>query len=687
MAHDLTIAADDIRLLHELLPARDARRTRLLALALAEFEVASDKAACAGRLAAELAAQGVRGVSVKSLYRKAKLLRERGIMGLVDERLIKRGATGIADNEAFAGYWAALCAANKRKTAPAYRALFAELAAGKHIPGVGTWRAVWAAEHGGIMPPDDMPCPYQPYTDVPPGWSLRSLARIAPNKYALTAARTGTMAAAMAYIPDIPRTRAGLAPCQVVQLDDMWHEAKVSYGANKLAQRVVELSMIDLLTGKLISWLAKPVRERDDGTREVLRSEWVRYFAAHLLCGIGIPEAGCLIMAEHGTAAADSELKAVMDDITGGKVRWGAGGLLSQPLARGLYDGRPRGNPRYKGLLEGFHGLVKNELGAARGVMGGGRDREPETVYGMDKRDNMLRQIAMAVEARRPGMLDRLRLPYLPFADFMELVAEAYWRIDNRTHHELEGWEQCGFVTGEWRPTPDSHWLPMASLERMDANAAAAFRALIAADPSLFRTRRLSPAEAWASRAGELTRLGGWAAPLIMGDKLARRCVCGDKLTLDYRDATTERKLQVAGIVDGTALTRGEMYMVWINPLADTVAYVADADGRYIGEAAVMQAANHDDLEGMQRNLGIRQQAIAAERRAMAPIIRAQLASANDDARHNAMQILGHDPAADQAAADAAAMEAAGAGVTATTEDLVAMPTGHGDSVTLDDLI
>ena len=148
----------------------------------------------------------------------------------------------------------------------------------------------------------------------------------------------------------------------------------------------------------------------------------------------------------YGTASADGSLRAVLAEISGGHVeydslgrvkqvvdgsiRFGAGGLLSTPLGKGLYDGRPKGNPRYKGLLEGFHGLIKNELGDVRGHVGGGRGLEPETVYGMDKRDEQLRAIASALERERPGISGRLQMPYIPYYDFKRLVDLCYERPD-----------------------------------------------------------------------------------------------------------------------------------------------------------------------------------------------------------------------------------------------------------------
>lgn len=654
----------DIRQVHEELGFEEARRVKALEKAVKGFEAARDKAAFVASIRPALEAAGVRAVSVPSLYRKAQLYHLHGDnwRALVDRRLARRlhGPCGLAANAEFVEFWHSLVLSNRRKTAPAYRELFRRLRMGESIPGVGDWRRVWGAEHG-CAPAPGMPCPYHPYTDVPGGWTYRNLMRMAPDKYAVAAARQGLGAAQMSSVPEVRRTRVGLAPCQAVMIDDMWHEVKVAWEGNKHAQRVVDLSMIDVLTGHVLAWLCFPVREGDEGRRETIRSEWMRYHFAHLLCDVGIPAAGCLIMGERGTATASADLVEAMAEVTGGRVRFGAGGILSKELAAGLYGGRPKGNPRYKGLLEGFHGLVKNGLGAVRGHVGGGRGREPEDAYGMDVADERLRRIASALEGSRPGILSRLELPYMPWPDYWELARAAYEEADERTWHGMEGWEECGFTVGEWRPDRDSPWLPMASLGRMEPAAAAAFRSLAASDPELFRMRRMSPREAFESRAGELERLDGVAATVVMGPGLARPCRCDDRLQLAYRDDSTLRRLAVAGVLaDGRTLERGKVYQVWHNPLNPSSAYVADEDGRWLGMAPVMAAARIDDREAVARQLGIRQRAIAAEARKMAPFLRRRQAEAAEAARKNAEELLGFDPAMEAAREEAAEIAAAG---------------------------
>ncbi len=655
------IAPCHLRTLHEQLGAEDARRAKLLAAALERFEVAQDKAACAAALRLELEPLGIRGLSVASLYRNLKKLRDNDgdIMAIVDGRLLRREVAGLAANKEFLDYWHVMVTDNRRKTAPAYRALFARLQSGQHIPGIGTWRDVWAREHDGIQPPAGMQCPYRPYAHTPQGWSIDHLRRLAPDKYVLAAARVGRMAATLAYIPSVPRTRVGLQCCQVVQIDDMWHEVKVAWEGNRKAQRCVQFTMLDILTGHDIAWFIKPVREREDGTRETLRTEWIRYQIAHLVCTVGIPEAGCLIMGERGTATIGTELQQTLADISGGRIRFSTGGLLSTPLAKGLYSGDPRGNPRSKGFLEGFQGLLKNELGNVAGHIGGGRGKQPEDAYGLDQADNRLRRIAAALEDERPGILSRLAMPYKSLHDYSLLVNRAFEALNNRTWHQMEGWEKCGFVTGEYR-TPDGHWLPLSGLDIMPANQAAAWRNLIDTGAIEYHTRRMSPAEAWAVRAHERQPLGDWAAPLIMGDSLARHCKCSDRLELTYKDPDTLRTHTVAGILagGGGSLERGATYRVWINPLDSTRAYIADHTGRYLGVAPVAIPGMYGDAAAAERNLGIRSSAIAEANRRLAPVAAARQRRADAAARRNVIEIAGSDPVHDRALQEAVTIDA-----------------------------
>ena len=638
----------DLRGAYEAMPAAAARRTRIEAEALRAFAATADKVVALATLNATLRSQGLPAMSRSTAFRKASLLASGGVLAVADRRRVRRatGVDRVSGNQQLVDFWATLCADNARASAPAWRELIRRLSAGAEIPGVGTWRDLYASEHGGVMPPPDMPCPYG-VRNPPTGWSQRNFARIKPSKFGLLAARRGMGAAIMSAAPAVVRTRIGLAPCQVIQIDDMWHECKVSYAGNRHAQRVVELAAQDVLTGKMLSWLIKPVRERDDGTREVLRARWVRYLLAHIFCDIGIPSAGCLIMGERGTATLSDDLVRTLSEVSGGRIRFGAGGINSTPLAAGLPGGQPHGNPRYKGMIEGAHRIVKDILGATQGLIGGGRGAQPEAAYGLDQADERLRRIAAALEPTRPGITQRLVMPYMPYDDFCALVDRAYDQFNGRTDHQIADWESCGFVSGEYR-LPGGAWMPTAALSAQSDAVRASINQLIAAGAIEYRQRRLSPAEAFTSRAGDLHRLDRFAARLILGDELA---ICGtvsDRLQIRCKADADGIDCVVSGVlVDGRTIDRGASVRVWINPLSPAgVAMIEGPDGRYLGEAQIMAAARIDDDAAIAKQLGVRNAAIAAEMRRLAPVVRSRQAAANKAAEINAREILGYDPAA-----------------------------------------
>ena len=127
------------------------------------------------------------------------------------------------------------------------------------------------------------------------------------------------------------------------------------------------------------------------------------------------------------------------------------------------------------------------------------------------------------------------------------------------------------------------------------------------------------------------------------------------------------------------------MYQVWHNPLNGGVAYVADESGRYLGEAPVMVAARIDDREAIEKHLGLRQRAIAAESRGLRPYVAMRQAEAAETARHNAEVLLGRDPAEDAALKEAAGVAAARAG-RVEVDDLVLADAPAGGA-SLDDIL
>lgn len=653
MQQPLIVSKVEIDEMLKMLPSDEAQRVLSFIDALKVFDRAADKKRCADEIAVRLAPLGYRGLSLKSLYRKLDQFRAIGVWACVDRRIARRvSAQGLAANKLLVQEWQKRVLSCRRKVKPAWRGLIADLAAGVEIPGVGTWRDLYAAIHG-YQPAADEPCPWGELTP-PPGWSLRNLVSLKPDKFALAAARVGMGKAKIDFLPTVRLSRVGLLPCQVVEVDDMWYEHMVIFGRNSRPQRVVEFAAMDRLTGHVICHLAKPVTEGADGKRKTLKSAWVRYLYHYILCCVGVPEGGCVIKGEHGTAAADETFEAALSAINAvregeGKkpIAFRAGSIITEPVAKGLPGVQHHGNPRHKGMIEQMHATLKNYTDAiCFGNVGGGRGLQPEETLGMIKEDGTLMRLATAL---KPGAVDKLRFNFPTWNAFAQAAEEAHRRMDERTDHRLEGWEECGFLRGEYRLADSPHWTAAPRMADMPPAAANHLRQLVAAGAAEYRERRMSPAEAWryAQRETRLEKMADGFAPIILGKELAHLGAVSDKLTIAVRDAETGEKYTVAAFVGGKPLERGMKVLVWVNPMDCGKAYVADLQGRFLGVAKVMLGVRADADETvaeLQEQLGIRSAALADERKRLEPHVKARLKERADAAAANVAALGLEDP-------------------------------------------
>lgn len=677
MNQPLIISKVEIDELLKLLPSDEAQRTLSLIDALKVFDRSADKARCAAEISARLEPLGYKGLSLKSLYRKLDQFRTIGVWACVDRRVARRvSAQGLATNTLLVEEWHKRVLSNRRKVKPAWRQLMMDLAAGVEIPGVGSWREMYAATYG-YRPAADEPCPWSE-RNPPPGWSLRNLMSLKPDKFAMKAAQVGMGAAKIDFLPTVKLTRVGLLPCQVVEVDDMWYEHLVVFGGNAKPQRVVEFAAMDRLTGHVICHLAKPVLEAEDGTRKTLKSAWVRYLYHYILCVVGVPVGGCVIKGEHGTAAADDTFAAALDAINAVRegagqkpIAFRAGSIITEPVAKGLPGVQSHGNPRHKGMIEQMHATLKNYTDAiVFGNVGGGRGTQPEETYGMVREDSALVRLAAALPSV-PGSHIRFNFP--TWRAFAIAADEAHRQMDARTDHALEGWRECGFLVGELRVAGAPHWTAMPRLEALPPERAAQVRALVASGAAEYRERRMSPAEAWdaARKATQLEPVAPGFAPLILGKELAHVGTVSDKLTIAVRDAETGERYTVVAIIDGQPLPRGAKVLVWVNPMDCGKAYVCDLQGRFLGIAKVQMAVRADadaSVEALQEQLGMRSAALADEKQRLEPLVRKRLADRNAAAAEN-LKALGVEDPVERAAIEERAKGEIAAGEAADIED------------------
>ena len=645
--NDLTpMTSAEIDRLFSVMPGDEATKILSFVDALAVFAEAGDKKAAASAMSARLAPLGFKGLSLKSLYRKLDDFRREGAWSLVPAKYKRESVRGIVANAAFVEHWQTLILENRRKMKPAWRRLVRDFAAGVEIPGVGTWRDAYLALRG-FLPGEGEPCPWSE-RNPPPGWSFRNLLKFKPDDFALVAAHHGMAEAKSRFGLTVSKTRVGLACCQVVEFDDMWYEHAVMTQGNREPQRVVEFAAIDVLTGHVICYLPKPIRERADGSRETLKAAWAKYIYHYVLCVSGLPRERVVLVGERGTTKSDAEFDEALRLVNAWRaaqgadaVEWRTGALANAPLAKGLHDGAAKGNPRAKPHIEQMHATLKNELGHVLGEVGGGRGVQPEETGAMVAEAKRL--AALAYISNLP--VEKMQTPFLSWSAFSDALDRAHRAMDERGDHALEGWVDCGFVKGEFKLKSEAAWRAVKPLAEMSPEEAGAISALVKAGMAEYRERRLSPREAWEKSKGALRQAPAYLAPRILGSELACVAKVTGNMQLVFRDPNIGSRLRVAAIADGRLLTRGALYRVWVNPLDGDKAYVCDMQGVFQGVAKVLEAVRADaSPEELAAQLGMRQRVLSAEARRLAPIARRRQAAAAARAAHNIAALGLDDP-------------------------------------------
>jgi hypothetical protein len=379
-----------------------------------------------------------------------------------------------------------------------------------------------------------------------------------------------------------------------------------------------------------------------------------------VLCRIGFDEEGVTFLGEHGvsTIRPDSTLWPVLERWGDGRVRFEAGGVHGAPIARGLFEGRPRGNFRFKAALESHHNLKKNEIAQLPGQKGADPEHAPEDQYGRDKEHKALMKACVALAQSRPDLARELRMPYMDYYQFVEALTLLYDRIADRKEHELEGFEEAGLVRSEFRLFDGAPWMPCAALDRMSDRERAAVTALLEAHPERVRIRAMSPLEVFEDRRSRLVRWPDCAVPELLGPELGAVAQVTDRKELAVPDPEIPGKSYTfaAYARNGSEhdLPRRSKWLCHVSPFDDRFCYVSTPDGSFVGVAPALKPACRTDTDAVQRNLGILRHAIKVETDRLAPHAERLLRERYAAAEHNAVALLGANPV--QAAKEAEAL-------------------------------
>lgn len=562
------------------LPAQERANVVVWEDVMRSLDAAPNKSACCRDWAARNGHR--RGWSMDRIRAKyyGWLASGRAWTALVDWAAVPK--TPGDDRRGFAEAYKTYVERNQRAAKPAWRAMIRDLRRGVNLPGVGTWRDVWARQYPGESIPERCPQDW-----IPRGWLYSNCQRKAKlTTFEIAVARKG-MTAARQFAPAVYSTRVGLEPGRIYQFDDVWHDVLIAVpGVNRKLVRPLEFGCIDVASTYKPGYGMRPQIRREDGSREGLGRAHFKALIAHMLCNVGWHPDGTVFVIEHGSASllpADQEL---VTRLTDGKVSFRTSEILGRQLHG--FKGQGHGNFKAKALIESSHRLIHYEAAALPAQTGGmSRTEEPEQLYGLQ---GYAAKVLEAWERVPQEQRDKLWFgDALTFTSYRSIVDVLYSAIYSRTDHAIEGWEENEWMEAEWSIDGRGDWRAARDIATLpEAMRDVGRRALTT--PGCYRLRRMSPREVWDAHKTRLVRLPAWAVVDFLGDDCYRTVTVGRDGLIAFQDRELTGlpcKYRYAGMVmqpdgSGARLTPGVEYGLYVLPHNTSAAVVVDARRRTV---------------------------------------------------------------------------------------------------------
>jgi hypothetical protein len=559
----------------------------------------------------------VKGFSAKSLYRKVRKweLAGRQRMALVNKACQKRLVTKTSVYHCYKTY----CENNQRVSRAGWREMMEDLIAGKILPhGVGDWREVYRRERGETS---ELPraCPYT-LMRPPEGWTYARLQDVAGlTEFEKKASRRGLRSAGADVLPVIT-TRVGLHCGQFYQFDDQWHDAYVNLEGQSNGVRPLEFVCYDVFSARKVAFCLRPrTKDEETGKHENLNEQEMRFLTAHLVTSVGYHKDGCSLVVEHGTstirkASERAALKGVekMEDrlvrLSEGVIRVVRGGIFHDQVHKGLWAGSDGGNFKLKPMCESLHGLDHNMLANLPAQIGRNRDNCPDQLkHLLAYNADLIVAMAKLPEDRR----HLLQSPLLNFTQYASIVGEVYDRIEDRRWHDLEGWEQLGFIVPFFRLEEGMNWKPWAALQEIEASKRNAIIAYLHANPNLVTTQRLSPREVWAAGQADLIRMPDHYVPMLLDWDDGLDITTETNGTIQFRNRYLGPGVHIFHAVVITpegyqqSLSQHRSYHIHYTPFNLDKLYISDAETRvFLGVAPRYETAPKYDIDLIHRLQG-----------------------------------------------------------------------------------
>jgi len=552
------------------------------------------KAVWADKVAQQNALFDARGdrtrLTVKTLYGARALFHNahRDWIVLVDlrkvpdwdakERRRMESLRPTALNPEFVRWVQGLTQGNARSGEQAISEVYRRWRCGEHVPGYGAWTDWYRRE----FPQRPVP----PLAPMPEGWSRRHLRRCFPKAAHLAIARRG-VAAGLAELPSIIRTREGLRPLEYVVLDD-WRSDFLVYVPG--VEAPVEMHGIlaeDVACAIALRFGLRPALPRPDGSDEGLKRVDTRSLAADILLKYGYPlDYVSHWIVENGTATITRDDAAAIEELTHGHVKIHWTSMISGNVF-GFPD-RPVGNFRGKSWLESFISLVHNAAANIQGQIGAHYDVRPKSI---PARAAELKALVKAQEALPAQLRDSItyRMP-LPEARLaLQMMNFVFSFLNHREHHALEAFEQ----QLKWRPDEHSPWRPVQELidRGLSRDAIMAFAPRPIIETPMERWQRLS-------RDVRFGKVPMSAMPQLLAQH---------RLVTIEREGEvnigSKSKPELYRDRHNPYLTVGRKYLAYVSEHNREYVHLTDGKQRYVCSVAKADRLLMSDSEGLSREI------------------------------------------------------------------------------------
>jgi len=458
------------------------------------------------------------------------------------------------------------------------------------------------------------------------------------------------MKAARPHLLPVLKTRLGLAPGQVYEFDDKWHNVEALLDGIAKPVRALEFAGYDVSSAHKIAYAIRPRMPQADGRRDSLKEREFRWLHAHVLTDIGFHRDGVRVIVEHGTTAIrpknEERIRAI--PTWGQLITFDRSGILSEQVHAGYFKGDGGGNFRMKPLVEGGHRLDHHAAAALPGQTGMDAARKPESHAALAKYHETLAKRAAELPAETRALL---QVGMLTWPQYLAAYRAIMAGIADESDHALEGWDPDTRTVAEWRTDPTSNdWHSVTDLVQMSDQQRAAVAAFLSAHPDCKRARPMTRREAWLSGQTNLVRIPLIELPMLLMEQDGRDATVQDDGTIHFRDrAYFGRDLNIYRADTVTTrqgyrvpLAPGLKLWIYATPYHPEHIWLIDAaSGKEVGMAPRYDRAPVYDRDAILRAAGQQNADLASK---ILPIRGRHQAQAEDRARligHNADVLAG----------------------------------------------